>query len=80
MSRALVVGIQNVDYVSKRTNRRVLGKQVYFICPLDDRKGVGNACGSEFIPDSINTPISINDEIEFYYNKYGSVASVTVIQ
>jgi hypothetical protein len=78
MAKGLVVGIQNVDYISKRTNQRVLGRQIYYIYPLDEKKGCGNACDSEYVPQSVSIPISVNDEIEFMYNKFGSVADVKI--
>lgn len=75
----LVVGIQNVDYVSKRTNQRVLGRQVYLLYPIDEKKGVGNSCESVYIGSNVDVPISINDEIELFYNKFGSVVDIKIV-
>lgn len=74
----LVVGIQNVDYVSKRTNQRVVGKQVYLLYPIDPKKGEGNSCESVYIGSNVDVDIRVNDEIDLFYNKFGSVVDVKI--
>lgn len=73
MSR--VIGIQDVDYTSKRTGNRVLGKKIFFIDEIRSG-GVGYKADSIFVKLDMANDIHIDDNIDIIYNKFGSVIDV----
>lgn len=75
---AKIIGIENVDYTSKRTGNRVTGKKLYFTEPLPDDKGEGLFCDNVFVTNQMAMDIEIGDEVDILYNKYGNVADLRV--
>ena len=73
-----VVGIQNVNYTSKKTGREVSGKNV--ACIVGDNRYEGYATETFYISDnalnSCNETIAINDVVRPCYDKNGNVIGI----
>lgn len=76
-----VLGIQPVDYVSRKTNKQVKGNTLHVAYP---REGVsGMATETVFISDRSQIDLSgidVGGKVNFSYNRWGSVDSVTVLK
>lgn len=70
-----ILGIENVDYTSRKTGRPVKGTNLHCIFSRD---GVsGNCVERLYVKESIDCSMfSVGDHIEVYYNRFGSVDSV----
>ena len=71
-----VLGIQTVDYTSKKTNNHVVGSRLHCSHPANNIQGlaveqyyVSNAC--EDLKD-----VKVGDEVDFNYNRYGNIVSI----
>lgn len=67
-----VVGIKNVDYVSKKSGRNVQGTELHVL--YNDNNVAGKAvdkiyCGKNIVLKDVH----IEGEIDVYYNKFGQV-------
>lgn len=74
-----VIGFEYRNYVSKRTKRPVDGYNLYLSYPLSN--GTGDGCEKVWVkPDVYEDAgiIDVGSQIEILYNRYGSVASLTV--
>lgn len=78
-----LVGITNVDYISKKTNERVQGKSLHGLVPCKATEGVGERCENVYI--SANSDLynqcdkmAIGGEINVYYNRFGGVEDIAV--
>lgn len=69
-----VIGIKNVNYVSKKSGKNVNGLMVYFTQPIKD--GVGLSADSVFVSHDVAGNIVPGDDVKIYYNKYGNVCSI----
>ena len=72
-----VIGIQNVNYTSKKTGQLVEGCQLHVSFEDSRINGLGVDkifCGKRIPVDNVK----LNDYIEVYYNKYGQVDFVGV--
>lgn len=74
----IVIGIEYVDYVSKKTNNRVKGKRIYYTSEIPENKGIGQRADVVFVNDQVCPIIQIGDEFEIYFNRYGNVAEVRI--
>lgn len=77
-----IIGKTAVDYVSKKTNQRVVGINLH--CSYEDRNTEGVAVErlyissrADFYPAIQTAPIG--SEIEIYYNCWGKVEFVQVM-
>lgn len=77
MDKYNVIGIKNVNYVSKKTGKNVNGLIVFFTQPIKD--GVGLSADSFFATHEVVGTIVPGDDIQIYYNKYGNVCSVQLV-
>lgn len=80
-----VVGISNVDYVSRKTNKQVKGKTLHVLSPLTGDAGVGKKTDTIYISDnsqvaSIIPKIELGKDINVYYNRYGSVDDIQLVK
>lgn len=74
-----VVGIEKVDYVSKKTNRPVVGLALYVT--YNDNRVIGYAASREYIPQANVTDIpELGDYVKFSYNRYGSIDGYSIIK
>lgn len=74
-----VVGKEDVDYMSKKTNRQVQGVRLH--CLVDDSRVTGKAAESIFISGTSDCigyvkGLKIGDLVTVVYNRFGSVESV----
>lgn len=69
-----VIGIEEVDYISKKTNKQVTGCTLYLSEPIT--KGVGEKVTDAFFStEKMNqwpAPVSLGDHVTIYYNRFGS--------
>lgn len=71
-----VVGIEEVDYISKNGNP-VQGRKIH--CTYE-KEGVDGICTfSEFVGVGVDVDVEIGDCVEFLYNKYGKACHITVL-
>lgn len=73
-----VIGIENVDYVSKKTSNRVFGKKLYLAEDLPKDKGSGKRCLEAYCKNDIALNVVIGDNICLYYDRYGNVQDVVI--
>lgn len=75
-----VVGIQNVDYTN-RNQRHVSG--LYLYIAEDIQNGVGLKVDRVFISqtklDSLSKKPEIDSTVEIFYNKYGNITKIEVV-
>lgn len=75
-----VVGIQNVDYTN-RNQQHVRGQYLYLA--EDIQNGVGIKVDRVFISktklDSLSKQPELNSSVEIFYNKYGNIAKIEVV-
>lgn len=73
MQENTVVGVQYVDYISKKTNQPVKGRTIFFT--YIDSKTEGIACDKLYISDYKFGDVSLKpgDKFVMYYNKFGKV-------
>lgn len=75
-----VVGIQKVDYVSKKTNQPVTGLTFHV---LGSRKDVeGEACETIFVSSRSDVPVEdvkVGSVVEVSYNRFGSVQDIILV-
>ena len=76
-----IIGKTGVDYVSKKTNQRVVGINLH--CSYEDRNTEGVAVErvyissrADFYPEIQKAPLGA--EVEFFYNRWGNVEFVQV--
>lgn len=78
-----VLGIEPVDYVSKKTNNRVTGKNLHvcseFSVKQTERGCTGFRVESVFVKNEICPDVKAGDQVEFLYNRFGSVEEMKVV-
>lgn len=76
-----VVGIEKLDYVSKKTNKRVIATNLY--CISDDIAENLSGVKTEKFYCSANADLpaglSLNDSIKVYFNEFKGVAAVVKV-
>lgn len=76
-----VVGIQKINYVSKKTNSPVTGTRLH--CTQDfapDSSSEGCAVDSFYCSSSVDlSGVSIGSDVEILFNRFGSVAAVQLV-
>lgn len=77
-----VLGVQNVDYVSKRTGEPVKGRT--FHCSFPDAQVKGLATDQIFVSDRLALPdlyaITPGMKIDVEYSRRGSVCNVAILK
>lgn len=73
-----IVGIEKVDYKSRRSGNQVRGTNLYVHYPSEDRPDLqGERCEKLYVKETIDcSSLSVGDDIEVYYNRYGNVDMV----
>lgn len=72
-----ILGIEKVDYTSKRTGQQVRGTNLYCVDGQPHAGLVGQRTEKLYVKEAIDcSSLSLGDRIEVYYNRYGSVESV----
>ena len=76
-----IIGIEEVDYVSKRTNKPVEGRKIYYTYPFAPTKdAAGLIAESCFCNYELAGELKVGDNIELFYNRFGSVADIRIIE
>lgn len=75
-----VIGIEHRSYVSKKTGKNVEGYNLYLTQEVDDENVIGVRCYSEWLsPVMYSDEIDVGSVVSLGYNRFGRVASVTVV-
>lgn len=75
-----VIGIEHRSYVSKKTGRNVEGYNLYLTQEVPDMSVLGVRSYSEWLsPELFSDEIEVGSVVSLSYNRFGRVASVTVI-
>lgn len=70
-----VLGIQDVDYVSAKTGKRVQGMNLH--CTYEQKNVIGESVEKLYISSNIDGPIvKVGDNVDVFYNRFGSVEEV----
>lgn len=76
-----VIGIEHRSYVSKKTGKNVEGYNLYLSQEVSDKNLLGVRCYSEWLSSEIySDEIEVGCVVSLGYNRFGRVASVTVIE
>lgn len=77
--KAKVMGIQAVDYVSRKTNKQVIGTTLHISYSSNNVNG--EAVESVFISDRSNVSLAdvkVGSLVDLSYNRWGSVDNLTL--
>lgn len=72
-----IIGIEFLDYVSKKTGKQVKGYNLYMT--YEKEKCDGLATLNEFVSEEIGKDVEVSDKVQLFYNKYGKVDKVVNI-
>lgn len=75
MNKTVIIGVEKVDYTSKKTNKPVRGVMLYLGKDTDKGYKVRSAYVAGASVDAFNA----GDMVSVYYNEYGNVAKVEVV-
>ena len=76
-----VIGIEHRSYVSKKTGKNVEGYNLYITQEVNDQNLIGVRCYSEWLsPEMYSDDIEVGSVVFLGYNRFGRVASVTVVE
>lgn len=76
-----VIGIEYRSYVSKKTGKKVDGYNLYLSQDVIAKNLLGVRCWSEWIsPELYSDEIEVGSVVSLGYNRFGRVASVTVVE
>lgn len=78
MRKWMVCGFKNVDYVSKKTGKRVLGATLYLSSESQSKDIVGDEHIELFIRHDDGYLPSVGDTIQVAFNQFGRVESIIV--
>lgn len=72
-----VVGIEFLDYVSKKTNKQVKGYNLHLNYFKDKCDGL--AVCTEFVNEELGKDVKVLDKIQLFYNKFGKVSQINIL-
>lgn len=76
-----VIGIEHRSYVSKKTGKDVEGYNLYLSQEVDNKNVLGVRCYAEWLsPELFSDEIEVGSVVSLGYNRFGRVASVTVVK
>ena len=76
-----VIGIEHRSYVSKKTGKNVEGYNLYLYWEVADKNVLGVRCYSEWLsPELYSDEIEVGSVVSLGYNRFGRVASVSVVE
>lgn len=80
--KAKVLGIQKIDYVSKRTGEPVVGTTLH--CEYSDAQVEGKAVSAIYLSDRLNLPdlphVVLGSTVDIEYNSRGYVQGLTLVK
>lgn len=75
-----IVGMEKVDYVSKKSGQRVLGTILHVAQDIPNEKGFGIKVFAEYlsgeVEERVRDSFSVGDDVELFYNRYGRVSDI----
>ena len=73
---AKIIGIENVDYVSKKTNNRVQGFKLH--CSYERKNVTGASVEQYYVSNNAEgiADVKVGDEVDFSYNRFGNIVAV----
>lgn len=76
-----VIGIEEVKYTSKTTNKEVHGRRLHLVSDFPDVKdnAQGNCAEQVFTACKSVNDVEVGNTIELYYNKYGNVEDLRIV-
>jgi hypothetical protein len=75
-----VIGIEEVNYTSKKTGLLVIGRRLHLTYDFDSKANAeGIGVESIFSTSENAKSAKIGDRIEVYYNKYGNVQDIRIL-
>lgn len=77
-----IVGIEKVNYTSKKTGREVVGTKLHLLHPVDeeDKNIIGQRVEDVYLSDEIPVlGLNVGDNIDISYNKFGRVTKVEIV-
>lgn len=75
-----IVGIEDVNYKSRRTGQQVIGTNLHCHVEGPDSKIKGCAVERLYCKEMIDCSVlNVGDKIEVFYNRYGSVDAVHLV-
>lgn len=76
-----VVGIQKINYVSKKTGSPVVGTRLHCMQPFaESSESEGCSVDSFYCSSQVDlSSVSVGSDVEIFFNRYGSVTAVRVV-
>ncbi len=76
-----VVGIQKINYVSKKTGSPVVGTRLHCMQSFPETsESSGYSVDSFYCSSQVDlSAVSVGSDVEIFFNRYGSVTAVRVI-
>lgn len=76
-----VIGIEHRSYLSKKTGKLVEGYNLYLTQETSDKNVIGVRCFSEWISlELYSDNIQVGFVVSLAYNRFGRVASISVVE
>ena len=76
-----IIGIERLDYVSKKNGQRVRGTNLYCIDGSENRNTIGNRCEKLYCKEAVDTSdFAIGDRIEVSYNRWGNIETAALVE
>lgn len=73
-----IIGIEEINYISKKTNRQVTGRRIHYTSDIT-KDGQGLRAENDYVSDEIGANLYVGDQIEIYYNRYGAISQIKVV-
>lgn len=76
-----IIGIEFVEYVSKKTNKPVVGKKFHASRPIAEDKGEGYEVENFYCSSKMSAyaNIGMGDDVKPVYNKYGVLEDLVLV-
>lgn len=75
-----VLGIEKVDYESRKTGRRITGRKVYYTEPVRDGRGSGMRADSVYVSSGVyDGPLALGDDINILYDRWGHCGGIQIV-
>lgn len=74
-----LIGVENIDYVSKKTGKRVTGKKLYYTQNIPEKYGEGCKSDNVFINEKVSCEdLYIGCEFDILCDRYGNVRQIVI--
>lgn len=76
-----IIGYEDVNYVSKKTNKTVIGKKFFAYRPVNDERGEGYEVETFYCSDRMSAChlVKVSDYVNAVYNKYGNLEDLVLV-